>query len=269
MDNFQKKFIEEATDLINNLEESLLTLEQKPDDKDLIAAVFRIMHSLKGGGGMFGFDAISNFTHNLETIYDEVRNDRLTITEDLLSITFSSVDHLRNLLSPDALEDKQVKKNHEILLARVEQILQGITSVSEQVETKEVSSVEKTSEGTYFIQFIPNENIMDNGTNPLYLIDELCDLGKGKVYPRLNKIPILTKLLANKCYTAWDVFLATEKSIEEIRDVFIFVEDESKLEIIKLADYDLLADKEAFEEIDENYEDVEKIDVKKLREFVK
>jgi two-component system chemotaxis sensor kinase CheA len=269
MDNFQKKFIEEATDLINNLEESLLTLEKKPDDKELIAAVFRIMHSLKGGGGMFGFDAISNFTHNLETIYDEVRNDRLTITEDLLSITFSSVDHLRNLLSPDALKDKQVKKNHDILLARVEQILQGITSVSEQVETKDVLPTGKTSERTYFIQFIPNENIMDNGTNPLYLIDELCDLGRGKVYPRLGKIPLLSKLVANKCYTAWDVFLSTEKSLEEIKDVFIFVEDESKLEIVKLADYDLFADKETFEEIEENYEDVEKIDIKKLKDFFK
>jgi two-component system, chemotaxis family, sensor kinase CheA len=269
MDNFQKKFIEEATDLINNLEESLLTLEKKPDDKDLIAAVFRIMHSLKGGGGMFGFDAISNFTHNLETIYDEARNDRLKLTEELLSITFSSVDHLRNLLSPNALDDKQVKKNHEILLGKVEQILQGISSIIDESETDSVLPVGETLDSTYFIQFIPNEHIMDNGTNPLYLIDELCELGRSKVYPRLSKIPVLSRLSANKCYTAWDVFIATEKTIEEITDVFIFVEDESKLEIVKLADSDLLADKEILDEIEEAYENVEKIEVKKLKAFIK
>jgi len=269
MDNFQKKFIEEATDLINNLEESLLTLEKKSDDKELIAAVFRIMHSLKGGGGMFGFEAISNFTHNLETIYDEVRNDRLIITEDLLSITFSSVDHLRNLLSPDALDNDQVKKNHDILLEKVEQILQGISSVPETFDSNVSSPVELVQENTYFIQFEPNEGIMDNGTNPLYLIDELCALGRGKVYPRLVKVPMLSKLSANKCYTAWDVFLSTDKGVEEIKDVFIFVEDESKLEIVKLADYDLLFDKEAEDEIDEKYYDVDKIDIKKLKDFVK
>jgi len=114
MDNFQKKFIEEATDLINDLEQALLTLEKKPKDSEIIASVFRIMHSLKGGGGMFGFEEISNFTHNLETTYDEIRNGKLNVTEELLSITFSSVDHLRNLLDPDDLKNKKINKNHNI-----------------------------------------------------------------------------------------------------------------------------------------------------------
>jgi len=268
MDNFQKKFIEEATDLINNLEESLLTLERKPGDKELIAAVFRIMHSLKGGGGMFGFEAISNFTHNLETIYDEVRNDRLDISEDLLSVTFSSVDHLRSLLDPDALKDKIIKKNHDILLSRVEQILQGISGASkEHVESEE--KVERVAtEKTYFIQFIPNEEIMDNGTNPLYLIDELCSLGTSKVYPRLHKVPLISKMVANKCFTSWDIFLATSKSLDEIKDVFIFVEDESEIEIKKLTDYNLLVDKDIVEELEEKYDDVEQINIDELSKLI-
>lgn len=271
MDNFQKKFIEEATDLINNLEESLLTLEKRPEDKDLIAAVFRIMHSLKGGGGMFGFEAISNFTHNLETIYDEVRNDRLKISEDLLSITFSSVDHLRNLLNPDALKDKQVKKNHEILLGKVEQILQGIDPDSENVLThiQDEKGPDLETDKTYFIQFVPNEDIMDNGTNPLYLIDELCSLGVTKVYPRMKKVPMISKFQYNKCYTIWEVFLCTKKSVEEIKDVFIFVEDESKLEIVKLADYNLISDEDLFSEIEAKYESATSINVKQLLDFVK
>lgn len=269
MDNFQKKFIEEATDLINNLEESLLTLEKKPNDKELIAAVFRIMHSLKGGGGMFGFEAISNFTHNLETIYDEVRNDNLNLTEELLSITFSSVDHLRSLLHPEALKDKMIKKNHDILLAKVEQILKGIDHSESKGASDNVDTDDQTaSEKTYFIQFAPNESIMDNGTNPLYLIDELCGLGKSIAYPRLNKVPMLSKLSPNNCYTAWDIFLSTSKDIGEIKDVFIFVEDESELEILKLADYDLLTEKEITDELDEKYEEVDKIDIKQLTKLV-
>ena len=98
MDNFQKKFVEEATDLINTLERALLSLEKTPKDANLINEVFRVMHSLKGGGAMFGFEAISSFTHNLENIYDLIRNNQIQLNQDILSITFASVDLLRTLL---------------------------------------------------------------------------------------------------------------------------------------------------------------------------
>jgi len=74
MDNFKKKFIEEATDLLENLEKSLLALEQNPNDSGLIQQVFRVMHTLKGNSSMFGFDLIDTYTHDLETVYDLIRS---------------------------------------------------------------------------------------------------------------------------------------------------------------------------------------------------
>jgi len=267
MDNFQKKFVEEATDLINNLEESLLTLEKEPGNLELVAAVFRIMHSLKGGGGMFGFEAISNFTHNLETIYDEVRNDRLKITEDLLSVTFSSVDHLRNLLNPDALKDKSIKKNNDILLGKVDQILERINT-ADSGHSVENEGTDDSDEKTYFIQFTPNESIMDNGTNPLFLVEELCGMGISHVFPRMHKLPLISKLDTNKCYTSWEVFLASTKPIEEIKEVFIFVENDCKLEVTKLADFNFLNDKKIIEELEDKFESKESIDLALLMQFV-
>lgn len=271
MDNFQQKFVEEATDLINNLEESLLTLEKQKDDKELIAAVFRIMHSLKGGGGMFGFEAISNFTHNLETIYDEVRNDKLSITDELLSISFSSVDHLRNLLNPDALEDDQIKKNNEILLGKVEQILSGINTKSDNNTLQKQVDTKESDETCYLIRFVPNQDIMDNGTNPLYLVDELCDLGTGLVFPQINNIPTFdNNFIANKCYIWWDIILSTSQSIELIKEVFIFVEDDSSIEIIELSNHNILQDANTIEKIQEKYEEESgQISVEALRQLIK
>lgn len=252
MDNFQKKFIEEATDLINNLEEAVLALEKDVSNKELIGEVFRIMHSLKGGGGMFGFDDISNFTHNLETIYDEVRTGSLKITDDLMSVTFSSVDHLRSLLDPDALSNPQISKNNEILLNRVAEILKSKgTEIT--TDTEEVELEENSNKQTVYIYFAPNESIMDNGTNPLYLIDELCALGETKVFPRTSKIPMLSRFNYSKCYTAWEVFLVTSENINDIHDVFIFVEDESELEISKIANSDILANEKFRETIQTRY----------------
>ncbi|RLD63279.1 MAG: chemotaxis protein CheA, partial [Bacteroidetes bacterium] len=223
MDSFQIKFIEEATDLINNLEGAVLNLEKDSTNSDIIAEVFRIMHSLKGGGGMFGFEDISNFTHNLETIYDEVRNGKLKVSDDLLSITFSSVDHLRSLLDPDALKDKQIEKNNNILLERVDEILKGAGSIV-LTDVDDQKPDEEDKQQTVYVYFAPNESIMDNGTNPLYLIEELCSLGKSVVFPRTSKIPMLSKFNFSKCYTAWEVFIVTSGSINDIQDVFIFVE---------------------------------------------
>jgi len=256
MDNFQEKFIEEATDLINNLELAVLALEKDIANQELIAEVFRIMHSLKGGGGMFGFEDISHFTHNLETIYDEVRNGNLTVTEDLLGITFSAVDHLRNLLNPDALNDSQIKKNHNILLDRVNDILskKGKTETLEAL-SKQVEEEQKSNYHTVYIYFAPNESIMDNGTNPLYLIDELCSLGSNSiVFPRTNKVPMLSRFNFTKCYTSWEVFMVTDASLNEIQDVFIFVEDESEIEVSKVADFDILINEKFVDKINDLYQ---------------
>jgi len=240
MDSFQKKFIEEATDLINNLEEAVLALEKDITNTELIAEVFRIMHSLKGGGGMFGFEDISNFTHNLEAIYDELRSGKLQVTDDLLSITFSSVDHLRSLLDPEALKDKQTSKNHDILLSRVDKILKSVDRASSKDVDSELDSDIEEKLQTFYVYFAPNESIMDNGTNPLYLIEELCSFGTSIVFPRTNKIPMLSRYNFSKCYTAWEVFLVSSENINSIQDVFIFVEDESELEVTKIADFDTL-----------------------------
>ena len=270
MDNFQQKFIEEATDLINNLEVAVLSLEKDISNKDLIAEVFRIMHSLKGGGGMFGFEEISNFTHNLETIYDEVRNGNLNITKELLEITFSSVDHLRNLLDPDALNDVQINNNHKILLNQVQSILANKDSNNNSLPINNTEEHEERKLNTFYIYFAPNESIMDNGSNPLYLIDELCALSeKNIVLPRTDKIPMLSRFNVSKCYTAWEIFMVSESQMHEIQDVFIFVEDESEIEIQSIANFDLISNETFTNTIHELYSKKNHFDTNEIQAIVK
>ncbi len=73
MEDLINSFLDEAADLLSDLEDSLLTLGENPTDKDAVHRVFRVMHTLKGSGGMFGFNAVSNFTHHLESIYFKIR----------------------------------------------------------------------------------------------------------------------------------------------------------------------------------------------------
>ncbi len=74
IDKHREAFREEAYELLSDLEGSLLELEESPDDAELIGKVFRVMHTIKGSGAMFGFDDIAAFTHEIENVYDRVRN---------------------------------------------------------------------------------------------------------------------------------------------------------------------------------------------------
>jgi len=244
MDNFQKKFVEEATDLINTLERALLSLEKTPKDANLINEVFRVMHSLKGGGAMFGFEAISSFTHNLENIYDLIRNNQIQLNQDILSITFASVDLLRTLLDKSEQNINSVKKDVDMLTQNILSIIQlakngqdsSLTIANDEISLQPNN---KFASKTYYIKFIPNDEIFANGTNPLYLLDEISSLGESFVIPNFSSIPSIDKLNYSKCFTQWTIFLATSLDRSAIHDVFIFVEDDSTIEIKTIAQENL------------------------------
>ncbi len=247
MEQFKKKFLEEASDLINNLEKALLVLEENPDDKSIIEEVFRIMHSLKGGSSMFGFHKMDAFTHDLETIYDLVRNNQLKISRDILDITLEAVDHLKILLENGDELNSEDLKTHNVLLNRINSFVaesseekKAIVSTQQTVlETNNGTNIDKAP--TYYITVKPSQEIFNNGTNPLLLIDELHTLGHCKAFIKTNEISDLKSLNPEKCYCSWEVLLATTKTTDDIKDVFIFVEDTCEVEITKISDINVLA----------------------------
>jgi len=98
MDNNQKRFIEDSLDLLNELDEGLMQLESNPNATAPLEQVFRTMHTVKGGANMFGFENIGNLAHQLETLYDLVRQGKLQISDALISITLQAFDKVRDLL---------------------------------------------------------------------------------------------------------------------------------------------------------------------------
>ncbi len=269
IDNFKKKFIEEATEHIQDLEQALLELEQNPTNKPLIERVFRAMHSLKGGGAMFGFEKISEFTHNLETAYDLVRNGEMEVTNELLNLTLASVDHLGALLNDDSSNSESVMAQNADLMKKINELVTAGTVKKKTVHnTIEIDEEINTKSQTYYIQFQPNEDIMRNGTNPIFLIDELQSLGNCVAIPIVNKIPTLDDFDPNKCYINWEVFLATESNINSITDVFIFVEDDCLLQVNLISDTNLLTNQLFLDKLEEINVNQHEIGIAQLQDFI-
>lgn len=111
MDKFAQKYREEATEIIAKLEELILSVERHPDDLNIVNEIFRSMHTIKGGGAMFGFSKVSDVTHELESIFDYIRNGKAKITKELLDISLDIIDYVKLLIKPNSNVDEDEHKD--------------------------------------------------------------------------------------------------------------------------------------------------------------
>ena len=237
MEEFKEKFIEEASELLDSLEQALLKLETDTENKELVNEIFRVMHSLKGTGSMFGFDKLSEFAHNLESIYALVRDDKMKVTKSLIDSTFDSVNVLKELVKEEDEQNVEVKEKKEKILADLKRLTDDKPKM--EPDFTEIKSTQRSSFATWYIRFAPDQDILKNGTNPLYMIDELGELGEMKVWLNSDPIPPLTSLNPVLCYVSWDIILYTDKGEEEIEDIFLFVMEEGAVIIEKLMEEDV------------------------------
>lgn len=228
-------FLAEAHELIVDLEKALLQLENDQQNKDAISAVFRAMHTIKGAAGMFGYAAVNEITHHLESIYQDIRDCKREMNEAILRITFKTLDHLRILLQVPPAESVGNNSEHAELLQAVQSL--GVIDPAASVKTKQVVEAESA---TYYINVLPKSNILKNGTNPLYLVDDLLVLGNGISLPYFNDLPVIDNLVPDVSYMGFEVLLCTDKSEDDISGVFIFVEDLCDVTIKKLGKGNLL-----------------------------
>lgn len=91
-------FLEEAEELLTQYEESLLQLEDHPEDAEVLNRIFRAAHTLKGNSGMLGLEMMAHFTHKLEDLLDELRKGMRSVSPDIVSVLLKSGDVLKGLV---------------------------------------------------------------------------------------------------------------------------------------------------------------------------
>jgi two-component system chemotaxis sensor kinase CheA len=229
IDQHKEAFIEEAYELLAVLEASLLELEESPDNMEIIGNIFRALHTIKGSGSMFGFDSIAAFTHEVETVFDMVRNREIPVTKELIDLTLSSRDNIKNMLNdPDSADTEKAGEIITSLKMLVPSLKKSILSSPAAFSSKHEADGKSI---TCRIQFRPDINIFRKGINPLMLINELHTLGNCKALAYTDAVPDLNNIDPEGCHTYWDFILTTDKGVDAIKDVFIFVEDDCKLVI--------------------------------------
>lgn len=266
MNDFLKdKFKTEATDLLHELEEVLLLLENDNTDKELIERAFRAMHTIKGNSNLFGFESIGEFTHDLETIFDLIREGKMTISSHILDIGLASVDHIRALLNDPNLTDPANKTLQIKMLEDIKIIVQGNGVAIKHEKNEELENREVTS---YYILFRPDSDFLYNGSNPLFQLDDLSNLGNSKVFLHTEDLPDLSSMDPLKSYLWWEVILTTEISYNELKDVFLFVEDRCDIQIESIGSFDVLSNDKFLELLDKQWQCEQSIELSKVKEII-
>ena len=212
----------EAGELLDQVEQGLLDLTHRLDDMNLVNAVFRGLHTLKGSGAMFGFDALAGFTHHCESVFDQVRKGIVPATGEMVAVILSAGDHMRALVDGDA-----PRAAGDAILARLAIALEAARGGTAPAAT---ASTDAPAAGWRLSFRLPADAVV-NGTNPLALLDELRGLGDCTVVARTDTVPALVDLTVAEIHVSWDVTLTGDVSREDIEDVFLFVIDDMTLSI--------------------------------------
>jgi two-component system chemotaxis sensor kinase CheA len=237
-DVHRQAYLEEARELLTDLEASLLELEKTPDDTDLLHKIFRGLHTVKGSGAMFGFDDVAAFTHDVESVFDRVRNGLLAVDGRLLDLSLRACDHIRRLLDADA--DIDVDR-----IADGRGILDGFRAFGGDESPAEPAGPAPAPapatggggpERIYRLRLRPQADILATGNNPLNLLADLGDLGACLVYAHVDAVDDLAALDPEACLAWWDCVIRTGAGPEDINDVFLFVEDECEVTVDLLDD---------------------------------
>ena len=234
MDQNESIFREEAYELLSVLESSLLELEKNPEDNEIISKIFRAMHTIKGSGAMFGFEKVAEFTHDIETVYDLLRNGGIIANKKLIDLTLASCDQIRSMIelrdeADESVAEKLTLGFKEFLSTDKDQSVKDKPRKEEAEVPLPQEDVDKKV--TYRIRFKPHADVFSRGTNTTLLLTEMRRMGVCKIMAQTEEVPELAELNPENCYIYWDIMLTTNRGLDAVKDVFIFVEDDCELKI--------------------------------------
>lgn len=250
MNSIRDTFFEECEDLLADLADGLAKMQAGTADPETVNAVFRAVHSVKGGAGAFQLNDLVSFSHQFETVLDELRSERLALAPELMFTLLRAADHLSVLI--EASRDGQtidatVTDNSVAALKLWLQSADGPATLSQADPATEFSfaavsldlgdfrshetTVLSPETTLYSIHFQPSAALFSNGHEPAFLFAELAELGSLTSSIDVSGLPSWDEFDTTVPFVSWNLSLQTTASLEKVRSVFEFVDGLCNLSI--------------------------------------
>ncbi|MBO9655900.1 MAG: chemotaxis protein CheA [Agrobacterium tumefaciens] len=259
MNEIKEIFFQECEEQLAELESGLLKLNDGDRDPETVNAVFRAVHSIKGGAGAFGLDDLVAFAHVFETTLDCVRSNKLEPTQDVLKVMLRSADVLADLTNAARDGGSVDESRTRGLVKELEALANGEAVPASApapvaVKAPEPVKAKPTDESgfepipfsfsdfadettplmeapSFQITFKPHASLYSKGNEAALLLRDLSRIGEMSINCDTSELPSLDKLDPEASYFSWTVSIKTDKGEEGIRSVFEFAEWDCDLEI--------------------------------------
>lgn len=234
-------FIDESNEHLQSCSESLLVLEQNPDNIEIVNDIFRNAHTLKGMSATMGFEDIADLTHKMENVLDAIRNHRIQVTAELLDVVFESVDHLEEMVS-DISNGGDGKKDVTQTVEKLKRLESGesIENIETVVATPSETVTEVAESKLIFDDFEQTvlEQSMEQGFSAYEInisLREDCLLKAARVYmvfeilEKLGEVikstPTVEKLEEEKFDTDFSVAFVTKENQDDLKQKLMKVSE--------------------------------------------
>jgi two-component system, chemotaxis family, sensor kinase CheA len=231
-------FLDEAVDMLAQFEQALLVMETAPDDSENLNAAFRAAHTIKGTAGLFGCDAVVEFTHEVESLLESLRSGLLTVTEDISAALLEGRDQMEALIGEvrSGGDDPALHARSATLGARLRALngpvaATGTASVAAPAVAQPVG--EPVSGGLWHLSLRFGIDALRAGLDPLAFLRYLGTVGEVlHCHTFGDAVPPLDTLDAESCHLGFELRLASERTLAEIESVFEFAREDASIVIL-------------------------------------
>lgn len=257
MNEIKEIFFQECEEQLAELESGLLKLNDGDRDPETVNAVFRAVHSIKGGAGAFGLEELVAFAHVFETTLDCVRSNKLEPNQDVLKVMLRSADVLADLVTCSRDGGSVEESRTRGLVKELEALANGeappaaeapkaakpaAAPAATPTDDSGFQPIPFTFDGfgeeeeaveqfTYEVTFKPARELYAKGNEAALLLRDLSRLGEMSIACDTDQLPALESMDPEASYFGWKISITTPKSEDEVRAVFEFAEWDCELEV--------------------------------------
>ncbi len=253
LDQLKQTFFDECDEALQQIEAGLTDIRDGQQSDDTVNAVFRGVHSVKGGAGIFGFEALVGFAHVFETLLDGIRRGSVPAAPETIDVLLSASDVLSDLVSMSRSGQAIAAGFGNEVRNALQHIIDGNAPAAAPAAAAADDNTPAPAEfdgldfkpvavsfdeihapdgpRSYTITFRPKAELLKKANEPLYLIRELRKLGELALTAQLDDLPALTTMEPDRPYIWWSGTLETTAPREKIDEVFEFVVGDCDLEI--------------------------------------
>ncbi len=248
-DDILSIFFVECEESLEAAEHGLDACKAQSHDSETINAIFRAVHSIKGGAGAFGYVALQSFTHCFETLLADVREGTVALEPELVETLLLALDCLRDhveaarsgMPAPDdvaimesltnaslaklAADVTQPDAPAESAMADLDALLDDMLAAP---SPRPATSPPRAADG-WQVHLRPHDGALANGNEPLLWLRSLADLGGQALACDYTALPALDEYDAEQAYLGWTFLMPASATQEAVREIFDFVGEDCSL----------------------------------------